>query len=74
MSDNTLGLNGLEIKWLQENKNTNEKADEIVGLYNLIVASPQDKAARGLFDAAVESWRKSDQYLTKDGEVVKQNV
>lgn len=65
MSDNTLDLNGVEIKWLQENRDIDSRAKEIVGLYNLIVSAPQDLSARALFDAAVDAWRKSDGYLGK---------
>ena len=64
MSDNRLGLTDDEIELLRINSDM-DWAKNLINLYNLVVAQPQDPGARGLFAAALREWRF--QTLQKSG-------
>lgn len=65
MSRETLGLNDGEIDWLR--RNTNGSGRTLVSQYQMVVVCPSDPGARGIFDAMLSEWRKSDEYPLSRG-------
>lgn len=59
-NDNSrLGLTDDEVIWLRCNNGTNRTATALVNLYHMVVDSPNDPGARGLFAAALKDWRNA---------------
>jgi hypothetical protein len=55
-----LGLTVAEVIWLREHA-TDSTAATLIGLYNMVVAAPQDPGARGVFAGARDEWRRRRQ-------------
>lgn len=53
----TAGLTDDEIEWLRMHALT-PKGAELIGLYDMIRACPNDPGARGVFQSALDIWRR----------------